>query len=383
MDGVRCNYHTFSISGTVFEVDVRYTNLRAVGSGSYGLVCAADDTITGNKVAIKKVGSAFKDLIDAKRILREIKLLRHLGGHENVIGLVDISTMPPLTKNFKDVYIITQLMECDLDRIVSSSQALSEQHAQYFLYQILRGLKWVHSANVLHRDLKPSNLLVNSNCDLAICDFGLARGVNAEYEDTLTEYVVTRWYRAPELLTDSRYYGSAVDIWSVGCILAETLTRKPLFQGRDYHHQLQVIIETLGMPSEEDMDFIGNEDAKRAIRNFRHPGKRPFSEVFRNCSQNARDLLSKMLVFNPVKRCTIRDALAHPFLSELHDESEEPTHSCHFDLGFESGFKDEMPKALMQHYIYEEMTRFHPAEKQYADQHGEEAAVAAAYNKKK
>merc|ERR1711871_1024485 len=121
------------------------------------------------------------------------------------------------TEDFSDAYIITDLMESDLDRIISSSQPLTEQHFQYFLYQILRGLKYIHSANVLHRDLKPSNLLVNSNCDLAICDFGLARGINANADDTLTEYVVTRWYRAPELLTDNRTYGSAVDVWSVGC----------------------------------------------------------------------------------------------------------------------------------------------------------------------
>ena len=135
----------------------------------------------------------------------------------------------------------TKLMECDLDRIVSSSQSLSDAHIQYFVYQILRGLLYIHSANVLHRDLKPSNLLVNSNCDLAICDFGLARGVVDD--ETLTEYVVTRWYRAPELLTEAQYYGPAVDVWSVGCILAELLGRRPLFQGKDYMHQLKDTLE--------------------------------------------------------------------------------------------------------------------------------------------
>ena len=154
-------------------------------------------------------------------------------------------------------------MECDLDRIISSTQALTDQHAQYFVYQILRGLKYIHSANVLHRDLKPSNLLVNSNCDLSICDFGLARGVVAD--ETLTEYVVTRWYRAPELLTESQYYGPPVDLWSVGCILAEILLRRPLFQGKDYMHQLEEIIGVLGTPSDESLAFITNSMAKRAI----------------------------------------------------------------------------------------------------------------------
>lgn len=118
--------------------------------------------------------------VAAKRILREIKLLNHFGAHDNVIAVSDIMTGPPNTQDFHTLYIVTKLYECDLERIVSSGQTLTDQHYQYFVYQILRGLKYIHSANVLHRDLKPGNLLVNSNCDLCICDFGLARGVSAE-----------------------------------------------------------------------------------------------------------------------------------------------------------------------------------------------------------
>lgn len=114
---------------------------------------------------------------------------------------------------------------------------------QYFLYQLLRGLKYVHSANVLHRDLKPSNLLLNANCDLKIGDFGLARTTSET--DFMTEYVVTRWYRAPELLLNCSEYTAAIDIWSVGCILGEIMTREPLFPGKDYVHQLKLITEVL------------------------------------------------------------------------------------------------------------------------------------------
>lgn len=112
---------------------------------------------------------------------------------------------------------------------------------QYFLYQLLRGLKYIHSANVLHRDLKPSNLLLNSNCDLKICDFGLARTTSET--DFMTEYVVTRWYRAPELLLNCSEYTAAIDIWSVGCILLEIIRREPLFPGKDYVQQLGLITE--------------------------------------------------------------------------------------------------------------------------------------------
>jgi len=251
--------------------------------------------LTGKRVAIKKVTNTFADLIDAKRIMREIKLLHQLGSHENIVGLLDVMTSPPLNRDFNDVYIVCDLMECDLDRIVSSDQALSDSHAQYFVYQVLRGLKYIHSANVLHRDLKPSNLLVNSNCDLSICDFGLARGVVED--ETLTEYVVTRWYRAPELLTESQYYGPPVDVWSVGCILAEILLRRPLFQGRDYMHQLQVIIDMLGTPSEESLAFITNSMAKKAILELPKRQKRSFRDVLPDTNGHALDLLERMLIF--------------------------------------------------------------------------------------
>lgn len=111
------------------------------------------------------------------------------------------------------------------------------------MYQLLRGLKYVHSANVLHRDLKPSNLFLNANCDLKLGDFGLARTTSET--DFMTEYVVTRWYRAPELLLNCSEYTAAIDVWSVGCILAEILTREPLFPGKDYVHQLRLITEVL------------------------------------------------------------------------------------------------------------------------------------------
>lgn len=193
-------YYSVSVGYNTFIIDQRYTKLKPIGDGSYGIVASAYDTVGQRMVAIKKIKNVFADLVDAKRILRELKLLRHFNNHENIISIFDIMTVPPDTLNFEDIYIVTNLMESDLERIIRSHQELTDQHFQYFLYQILRGLKYIHSGNVLHRDLKPSNLLVNSNCDLAVCDFGLARGFQSEGKDTLTEYVVTRWYRAPEVM---------------------------------------------------------------------------------------------------------------------------------------------------------------------------------------
>ncbi|CAM9846176.1 unnamed protein product, partial [Discosporangium mesarthrocarpum] len=247
-----------------FVVNVRYTNLKPIGDGAYGFVCAADDQITGKRVAIKKVKDIFRHAGDAKRVLRELKLLRHFRPHENVVTILDIMVHPEHTVDIRDVYIVTNLMESDLDRIIASEQLLTDQHFQYFLYQLMRGLKYIHSAKVLHRDLKPPNIVLNSNCDLAICDFGLARGVEHGGEE-LTEYVQTRWYRAPELLCYSSTYDTAVDIWSVGCIFAEMLSRRPFFQGQNPVHQLKMIMDVLGCPTLEDLSFIEDRAARAVV----------------------------------------------------------------------------------------------------------------------
>ncbi|CAM9689031.1 unnamed protein product, partial [Choristocarpus tenellus] len=242
----------------------RYINLKPIGDGAYGFVCSAYDQVTGKMVAIKKVKDIFRGASTAKRVLRELKLLRQFQPHENVVTILDIMLYPEDSLDFRDVYIVTNLMETNLDRIIASSQALTDHHFQYFLYQLIRGLRYIHSAGVLHRDLKPSNILVNANCDLVICDFGLARGVEDEVE-TLTEYVQTRWYRAPELLCYAPTYGPAADVWSVGCILAEMLSRKPFFQGQNPMHQLKMIIDVLGCPSAEDLSFIEDEASQFII----------------------------------------------------------------------------------------------------------------------
>jgi serine/threonine protein kinase len=157
-------------------------------------------------------------------------------------------------------------METDLATIIKSDQQLTDEHCQFFLYQILRGLKYIHSANVVHRDLvrirltqKPRNLLVNSNCDLKICDFGLARAIlptTNNKANILTDYVATRWYRPPELLLCAKEYTTAVDVWSVGCIFAEMLRRKPFLPGADTKSQIELICEHLGTPNVDDIKQI-------------------------------------------------------------------------------------------------------------------------------
>ncbi|KAJ1932162.1 mitogen activated protein kinase 2, partial [Linderina macrospora] len=152
-----------------------YRTICDIGQGAYGLVCEAEHIETGQRVAIKKVSRVGEIEVLAKRSLREIKLMRHFSGDKNIISLLDIDVAN--TPEFNEIYLIQELMETDLHRIIKSDQLLTDQHFQYLLFQICRGLKYIHSAGVLHRDLKPSNLLVNANCALRICDFGMARGL--------------------------------------------------------------------------------------------------------------------------------------------------------------------------------------------------------------
>lgn len=308
------SYHSFKASGQQFEIHTRYSLVRPVGHGAYGVVISALDRESGQKVAIKKISRAFEDPIDAKRILREIKLMKNFT-HENIIRILDLVPPPPTAEEFEDVYIVQDLMETDLHRIIYSKQALTIDHIQYFIYQILRGLKYIHSANVLHRDLKPSNLLLRSNCDLKICDFGLAR-IDDDVSGGLTEYVVTRWYRAPEIMLACQEYTSAIDIWSVGCIFAELLARSPLFPGEDYIAQLRLICEKLGRPPEKDLDFVTSERAKKFMISLSSKAPAPLSELFpyhRN-EKEALHLLKCMLEIHPKKRITLEKALEHPFL---------------------------------------------------------------------
>jgi len=319
------------VCGNVFDLPERYVCKQPIGRGAYGVVCVVHDAVTGEHLAVKKVSNAFDNVVDARRILREIQVLKNIV-HENIISLKDVLMPPDASGCFRDVYLVHDLMETDLHQVIRSSQALSIDHIQYFVYQMLRGIKFLHHAKILHRDLKPSNLVLNENCDLKITDFGLVRPLRADNSPdsenstslSMTRYVVTRWYRAPEVLLSSSSYEGAIDVWSVGCIMAELFGRTPIFQGRDYMHQLAIIVEALGTPSEEDTRFVENEAAVRYIRGLPHSAGVNFSQKYADATPDAIDLLKRMLMFNPGKRITVDQALEHPFLATLHDINEEP-----------------------------------------------------------
>ncbi|XP_047141776.1 mitogen-activated protein kinase 1 isoform X1 [Hydra vulgaris] len=336
------------VRGQVFDVGPRYKDLSYIGEGAYGMVCCATDIYTGNKVAIKKI-SPFEHQTYCQRTLREIKILSRFN-HENIINIQDIKRSPTID-DMKDVYIVQTLMETDLYKLLKT-QKLSNDHICYFLYQILRGLKYIHSANVLHRDLKPSNLLLNTTCDLKICDFGLARVADPEHDHTgmLTEYVATRWYRAPEIMLNSKGYTKSIDIWSVGCILAEMLSNRPLFPGKHYLDQLNLILNVLGSPDKESLEFIRNLKAKSYLQGLPIKERTPWKTLFPEADPKALDLLDKLLAFNPNKRVTVEEALAHEYLEQYYDPNDEPVAEEPFTFDTEL---DDLPKEKLKEMIFE------------------------------
>ncbi|KAI9069004.1 mitogen activated protein kinase-like protein [Trametes sanguinea] len=353
-----------------FVVGSNYQVLDVIGEGAYGIVCSAVHVPSQRKVAIKRI-TPFDHTMFCLRTLREIKLLRHFH-HENIISILDI-LRPSSLSEFKEVYLVQELMETDLHRVIRTQQ-LSDDHCQYFIYQTLRALKALHSADVLHRDLKPSNLLLNANCDLKLCDFGLARSarpppnVANDSSTFMTEYVATRWYRAPEVMLTFKEYTRAIDIWSVGCVLAEMLSGKPLFPGRDYHHQLSIILDVLGTPSLDDFYAITSQRSREYIRALPFRKKKPFSTLFPNANPLAIDLMEKCLTFSPKRRIEVEDALKHPYLEAYHDPQDEPTAEPLDPSFFDFDNGDPLSKEQLKVMIYEEVTKPRPVPQQEAAQ---------------
>lgn len=363
------------LQAEINELEPRYELERVIGNGSYGIVMRGRDKADNNAlVAIKRINKEiFDELILAKRILREIKLLAHFND-QNIIGLRNILT--PKTPDFQSFFIVMDIMDTDLRAVLRSGQKLSDAHIQFFIYQALRALKVIHTAGVVHRDITPANILVNTNCDLKICDFGLAKEESDDGQD-MTDYVTMRWYRAPELVMEHRHYTGKIDVWGIGCILGELFGSKPLCQGKDRVLQLDKIIELVGTPPEEEIDQIGSAAAQRYIKRKSKRERIDLRAKFPQQSDAALDLLSKMLTFHPEKRISIDDALRHPYLAALYDEADEHVDVPVFTFDETAHKKVEDVKKA----IYDEALAFHarnPPAAALAAKRSEDATVDAA-----
>ena len=424
----------------------KYEPTQVLGQGSYGKVIAAIDKTTKKKVAIKKVNELFEDIVDSKRVLREITLLRFMK-NQFIVELLDIE-YDRNNKNFDCIYLIFECLPSDLKKLIKSSTFLTMDDVRMYVYHILCGLKYIHSCAVLHRDLKPGNILLDKNYQIKICDFGLARCVNIDTDDEIIEqvpeqkqidisklskhsdflnkytgggndkkeekaedkkddttkskdssastksgkgrgpppklkflknqkkeqilsvHVVSRWYRAPELILIETNYTSSIDVWSVGCIFGELMMmikenaktfmdRTPLFPGQscfplsppgskkvkvnefgfpnEKADQLNIIFDVIGSPDEESMGFVSDPNAVLYLKSLSQKKKNKinFKAKFPGSSEESLDLLQKMLIFDPKKRITVQQSLEHPFFKDIRDPSKEEEATFNLEFEFE------------------------------------------------
>uniref|UniRef100_A0A0G4G3V7 Mitogen-activated protein kinase n=1 Tax=Chromera velia CCMP2878 TaxID=1169474 RepID=A0A0G4G3V7_9ALVE len=478
-------------------VSDRYDIRAVIGTGSYGSVAEARDLRTGSNVAVKKIHRVFDDLVDCKRILREIAILNRLS-HPFVVRPIDLC-VPTDLERFNELFLVLEIADSDFKKLFKTRVFLGEVHVRVLLYNLLVGVKYIHSAGIYHRDLKPANCLVNQDCTVKICDFGLARTVHdycngietpshqasttasetasprtasppsqsvspqpqqghtaapphsapaaskdgpasgngetggpirrlasrggpvtrgmaqaiesfrrlteraappppppppppPKIKRTLTAHVVTRWYRAPELILLEESYSEAVDLWAVGCVFAELMNmmktnlpfpedRTALFPGgscfplspdkNDYRHgvsssssrskiqdQLSLIFNVIGTPSKEDLQGLQKTDAQSYVKGFGHKQRQDLRAKFPGSSEAALDLLARFLIFNPQKRITAEDALEHPFFDGARDKKLEVDAEGPCVLPFDDDAaltEEELRTALLR-----EVGRFHP-----------------------
>jgi mitogen-activated protein kinase 1/3 len=399
-----------------WKIPPNYEVKQLIGTGSYGSVCEAWDSKSERLVAIKRIGHMFEDLIDCKRILREIAILSKLK-HDHIVQIFDIPE-PSNNSTFEELYIVMEICDSDMKKLCRTDVCLTPLHINTLLYNLLVGLKYLHSAGIYHRDLKPANCLVNQDCSVKICDFGLSRAIGdeqlhlqalpntprgeggegeadrsipivpgtARLKRHLTGHVVTRWYRAPELILLQENYTEAIDVWSVGCIYAEllgmlegtnTADRGPLFPGsscfplspdhkhktdykyhtRGKHDQLNMIFNLLGTPPEADVEQLERDDAKRYIKCFAAREGSGVQKKFPNVEPGMCSLLEAMLKFNPRDRVNVDNALDDPCFATIRDKSKELTRKEGIvTLDFEK--EPDLDEILLRKYFAIEISRF-------------------------
>uniref|UniRef100_A0A672FZD7 Stress-activated protein kinase JNK n=1 Tax=Salarias fasciatus TaxID=181472 RepID=A0A672FZD7_SALFA len=296
-------FYSLDVGDSTFTVLKRYQNLRPIGSGAQGIVCSAYDQVLERNVAIKKLSRPFQNQTHAKRAFRELVLMKCVN-HKNIIGLLNVFTPQKSLEEFQDVYLVMELMDANLCQVIQME--LDHERLSYLLYQMLCGIKHLHAAGIIHRDLKPSNIVVKSDCTLKILDFGLAR--TAATGLLMTPYVVTRYYRAPEVILGMGYQANDIDQWNK-------------------------VIEQLGTPSQDFLMKL-NQSVRTYVENRPRYAGYSFEKLFPDVlfpadsdhnklkASQARDLLSKMLVIDASKRISVDEALQHPYINVWYDPAE-------------------------------------------------------------
>lgn len=325
----------------------KYTDLSKIAAGAQGIVCLARDN-TSQRVVIKKLLKPFDSNENAKRSLREIQILRCLRQipHPHIINFKEVYTTDLSPKSLRNIYLVTEYIGIDLAASLREVGYYSEGNALKIIGQVLSGLAFLHSGGILHRDLKPSNITISNNFEVKIFDFGLSRSAS----DEMSGYVVTRPYRAPEIICNGNYYKPNSDVWSVGCILMELLTGQILFRGTSALDNFKKIIKFVGTPN----DLVLSKFAPAAISFIKNLDKRPpadLNDSIPHVHESIKRLLQKMLVFDPDDRPSAQEALDHDSFgyfraTAFHAGCDQvcPIWDIHFD---DSTFSEECWKELI------------------------------------
>lgn len=298
----------------------RYDVEQKLGQGAYGIVWKAKHRKSGTIVALKKCFEAFRCNVDAQRTFREVMYLQALS-HDNIVSIQRVLR----AENDKDLYITFDYLESDLNQVIKA-KILEPIHCSFIIYQLLKALKYIHSAKLLHRDIKPSNILIDANCRIKLCDFGLCRSIadGESWENVeLTDYVATRWYRSPEILMGSKKYTVGLDLWSVGCILGEMFRTRPLLSGASTMNQLEKIFEVTGNPSARDIQSWQSPFAAQMIDNVKAKQSVKLGQLCHKLPKSAKHFIKSVFKLDPAKRGTAETALTHEYVADFHDEESE------------------------------------------------------------
>ena len=292
----------------------KYTKTSKLGEGTYGVVYKAKDQRDQEIYALKKIRLQAEEEGIPSTAIREISLLKELN-HINIVKLYDVMHTP------KKLTLVFEFCEQELKKVIDATngKGLEIKLVKSYLYQLLKGIEFIHKHKVLHRDLKPQNLLMNNGI-LKIADFGLARGYGIPVKN-YTHEVVTLWYRPPDVLLGSKTYGTTVDMWSIGCIFAEMVSGKPLFMGKSESDQLKKIFKIRGTPSDTYAPSLRELPEWGVNENVFQPSQEEdIKKYVPNLDSEGVDLLLKFLQLEPDKRISAEEALKHPFFDDIKSE---------------------------------------------------------------
>ncbi|CAJ0932836.1 unnamed protein product, partial [Mesorhabditis belari] len=360
-----------------FTVPRRYQHLEYKSGGAQGWVVCAIDTVLNRRVAIKKMRNPFVMEISAKRTYREFILLEAFK-HPNIIELLNAFSPQTSASQLSEVYFVMELADFNLGHVIRDKR-LPHPHLSFLVFQLLCAMKHLHKSGIIHRDLKPENIVVNEDVTLKILDFGLARRAAFDTQMRMTNYVVTRWYRAPEVILEMGYTDK-VDVWSIGCIFAEVLTRKILFPGTDHLDQWRSIVSKMGSPPQSFVDKMSRHVAM-FVRNQPRKEAKSFRELIPDeyfpretedprhslTADHARDLVEKMLAIDPDERISVDQALRHPYVAgwlKQHDVN-LPITTHRYDDNIET---EERSIAQWRVLIFNELERYKETHDVYGTQ---------------